>query len=100
MSRAATLKSMLLPEMKRGVSPGLASQSLCLAKALIEKQKISRGKDKLLGPDVNFWKLFMVSPYQRQLSKARSEIFLSGATGVLLLLEMAIVWLGQTKSLP
>lgn len=34
-------------------------------KAHIQIKKISREEDKLLGPDVNFWKLFMVSPYQQ-----------------------------------
>lgn len=65
MSRAATPKPMGLPEMKRGMSPGLESQSTFPAKAHIQVKKISRGEDKLLGPDVIFGKLFMVSPYQQ-----------------------------------
>lgn len=56
---------MLFPEIKRGVSPGLASPSMFPAKAHVQIKKISRGEDKLLGPDVSFWKLFMVSPYQQ-----------------------------------
>lgn len=98
-SRRATSKSTLLPEMKRGARPGLGSQSTFPAKAHIQIQKISRGEDKLLCLHVSFWKLFMVSPYQQQLWRARSEMFLSEGTGVLLLLAMATVWLGQTKSL-
>lgn len=65
MSRAATPKPMLLPEIKRGVSPGLEAPSMFPAKAHIQIKKISRGEDKLLGPDAGFWKLFMVSPYQQ-----------------------------------
>lgn len=99
LSRAATPKSMLLPEVQRGVSPGLESQSNFPAKACIQIQKISRQGGKLLGLDVNLWKLLMVSPYQQQCWRARSEIFLSEATGVLFLLEKATVWLGQIKGL-
>lgn len=59
LSREATSKSTLLPEMKRGARPGLESQSTFPAKAHIQIQKISRGEDKLLCLHVSFWKLFM-----------------------------------------
>ena len=58
---------MLLPEVQRGVSPGLESQPNFPAKARIQIQKISRQDGKLLGLDVNLWKLLRVSPYQEQL---------------------------------
>lgn len=43
------------------MSSGLESQFTFPAKVHIEIKKISGGEDKVLGPDVNFWKLFMVS---------------------------------------
>lgn len=48
-------------------------------------KKISRGTDKHLGPDVDFWKPFMAfhgRPLSARALKSQAEIFLSEATGV------------------